>query len=132
MYKFRLYPTKTQTTLINKTIGSARFVFNYSLGKQNDKDKMWYIVEEMYQSGQLPANNWKGEFFNKVEAIKNIKELKDNYEWLKEVDSIALQSSVENLANAYDRYYKHTSGKPRFKSKKMRFNLIKLNLLIII
>lgn len=118
VYKFRLYPTKTQTTLINKTIGSARFVFNYSLGKQNDKDKMWYIVEEMYQSGQLPANNWKGEFFNKVEAIKNIKELKDNYEWLKEVDSIALQSSVENLANAYDRYYKHTSGKPRFKSKK--------------
>ena len=118
VYKFRLYPTKEQASLINKTIGCVRFVFNYSLGKQNDKDKMWYIVEEMYQSGQLPQNNWKGEFFNKVSAINDIKKLKDNYEWLKEVDSIALQSSVENLASAYDRYYKHTSSKPRFKSKR--------------
>lgn len=118
VYKFRLYPTKEQATLINKTIGSARFVFNYSLGKQVSKDKMWYVVEEMYQSGQLPANNWKGEFFNKFQSINTIKELKDNYEWLKEVDSIALQSSVENLASAYDRYYKHLGGKPRFKSKR--------------
>lgn len=118
VYKFRLYPTKNQATLINKTIGSARFVFNYTLGKQNDKDKMWYVVEEMYQSGQLSANNWRGAFFDKVKSVNDIKELKENYEWLKEVDSIALQSSVENLANAYDKYYKHTGGRPKFKSKR--------------
>lgn len=47
-YKFRIYPNKEQTVLINKTIGCARFVFNYSLSKQQEKDKMWYIVEEMY------------------------------------------------------------------------------------
>jgi putative transposase len=34
------------------------------------------------------------------------------------VDSIALQKSVENLANSYDRYYKKQSKAPRFKSKK--------------
>ncbi|WP_374706101.1 helix-turn-helix domain-containing protein, partial [Brevibacillus reuszeri] len=28
-YKFRLYPNKEQTTLINKTIGCTRFVFNH-------------------------------------------------------------------------------------------------------
>ncbi|MBT2290193.1 helix-turn-helix domain-containing protein, partial [Paenibacillus albidus] len=27
-YKFRIYPTPEQATLINKTIGCARFVFN--------------------------------------------------------------------------------------------------------
>lgn len=117
-YKFRIYPNKEQITLINKTIGCARFVFNYSLSKQQEKDKMWYIVEEMYQCGQLPCNNWKGEFFNKRNSINDIKELKLQYPFLKEVDSIALQSSVENLDRAYSRYYKHLGGKPKFKSKK--------------
>ena len=37
-YKFRIYPNKEQTTLINKTIGCARFVFNYSLSKQQEKE----------------------------------------------------------------------------------------------
>ena len=105
-YKFRIYPNKEQTILINKTIGCARFVFNYFLDKQQEKDKMWYIVEEMYQCGQLPCNNWKGEFFNKNNSFKDVKELKSQYSFLKEVDSIALQSSVENLDNAYSRYYK--------------------------
>lgn len=117
-YKFRIYPNKEQITLINKTIGCARFIFNYSLSKQQEKDKMWYIVEEMYQCGQLPCNNWKGEFFNKKNSINDIKELKLQYSFLKEVDSIALQSSVENLDSAYSRYYKHLGGKPKFKSKK--------------
>ena len=45
-------------------------------------------------------------------------ELKKYYEWLKEVDSIALQSSMENLGNAYDRYYSKQGKQPRFKSKK--------------
>lgn len=117
-YKFRLYPNKEQITIINKTIGCARFVFNYSLGKQQEKDKMWYIVEEMYQCGQLSCNNWKGEFFNKKNSINDIKELKAHYSFLKEVDSIALQSSVENLDSAYSRYYKKIGGKPKFKSKK--------------
>ena len=38
--------------------------------------------------------------------------------FLKEVDSIALQKSVENLADSYDRYYKKQNKQPRFKSKK--------------
>jgi putative transposase len=54
-------------------------------------------------SGQLPKNNWKGKYFNKEETIKSLPELKKQYEFLKEVDSIALQKSVENLADSYDR-----------------------------
>ena len=34
------------------------------------------------------------------------------------MDSIALQKSVENLADSYDRYYKKQNKQPRFKSKK--------------
>lgn len=40
--------------------------------------------------------------------------------WLKEVDSIALQSSLKNLADAYSRFFKKQNDAPRFKSKKNR------------
>ena len=36
-YKFRLYPTPEQATLINKTIGSCRYVFNWALGGKKIK-----------------------------------------------------------------------------------------------
>ncbi|MCC5434312.1 helix-turn-helix domain-containing protein, partial [Clostridium perfringens] len=58
-YKFRIYPTKKQAELINKTIGCCRFVFNYSLGVQKTKDNYWNIVEEMVQQGYFQENNWK-------------------------------------------------------------------------
>ena len=117
-FKFRLYPTKKQSELIDKTIGCARFVFNYSLAQQKKIDDMWYKVEEMYQSGQLPQNNWKGAFFNKNNAEKAITELKKTHTFLKEVDSTALQNAVGNLDSAYTRYYDKLGGKPKFKSKK--------------
>jgi len=117
-YKFRIYPNKQQIELINKTIGCTRFVFNFFLGKQKDKDAYWYITEELKQNGQLPVNNWKGKWLNKYETIKSLPELKKHYEFLKEVDSIALQKAVENLSDSYDRYYKKQNKQPRFKSKK--------------
>ena len=88
------------------------------MATQKTKDSYWNIVEEMVQQGYFQENNWKGEFFNKANSIKDIAKLKKNHDWLKEVDSIALQSAVENLGNGYDKYYKKTGGKPKFKSKK--------------
>ncbi|MCZ0754493.1 IS200/IS605 family element RNA-guided endonuclease TnpB [Anoxybacillus sp. J5B_2022] len=117
-YKFRIYPNKKQIELINKTFGCSRFVFNFFLSKQKNKDNYWYIVEEMVRNGQLPSNNWKGEYFNKNQSIKELPKLKKYYPFLKEVDSIALQKSVENLGNAFDRYYKKQGSYPCFKSKK--------------
>ncbi|MCM3693229.1 IS200/IS605 family element RNA-guided endonuclease TnpB [Neobacillus niacini] len=119
-FKFRIYPNKKQMEQINKTIGCSRFVFNFFLNKQKEKDAYWYIVEEMRQTGQLPANKWKGKFLNKYETVKSLPELKKHYSFLKEVDSIALQKSVEILADSYDRYYKKQNKQPRFKTKKNR------------
>jgi putative transposase len=117
-FKFRIFPNGKQVELINKTIGCSRFIFNFFLGKQREKDAYWYIVEEMKQNGQLPSNNWKGQLFNKYESVKAVRELKEHYSFLKEVDSISLQKSVENLADSYQRYYKKQNKEPRFKSKK--------------
>lgn len=117
-YKFRLYPTKEQVELIEKTIGCSRFVANFVLAQQKKQEEYWNITNELVQQGFLKQNNYKTQYFNKVQSIKDIAQLKKNYAWLKEVDTIALQSSVENVADAYSRYYKKQSDKPRFKSKK--------------
>ena len=62
-YKFKLCPTKKQQELIDKTFGCCRFVYNYSLAKQRTKEDMWHTVQQMVNSGQLPQNNWKSDFF---------------------------------------------------------------------
>ena len=118
VFKYRIFPTAEQKEEILLNINCSKYVFNFSLATQKRKDEMWYIVEEMVQQGYFEENNWKGKFFNVVESKNALKELKKNHHWLKKADSIALQVTVENLGKAYDRYYKHIGGKPKFKSKK--------------
>jgi putative transposase len=101
-YKFRIYPNKEQKTLINKTIGCSRFVFNHFLSLWNDTYK---------ETG-------KGLTYGKCSA--QLPQLKKGFLWLKEVDSIAVQSSVRHLADAYNRFFKKQNEAPRFKSKKNR------------
>ncbi|WP_239421875.1 helix-turn-helix domain-containing protein, partial [Bacillus sp. CGMCC 1.16541] len=74
-YKFRIYPNKEQEILIAKTIGCSRFVFNHFLAKWNDAYK---------ETG-------KGLTYNACSS--QLTQLKKEFVWLKEVDSIAIQSS---------------------------------------
>lgn len=117
-FKFRLHPNKQQIQLIEQTFGCCRFVYNYTLSyhKRLNED-MWYTVEQMVQCGQLLQNNFKGQFFNKYESVKALKLLKVNHPFLKDVDSVALQSCLDGLAKSYDKHYK-TGSIVHFKSKK--------------
>lgn len=99
-YKFRIYPSKEQEILIAKTIGCSRFVFNHFLTKWNDTYKA----------------TGKGLTYNSCSS--QLTQLKKELVWLKEVDSIAIQSSLKNLADSYNRFFKKQNDKPRFKSKK--------------
>ncbi|WP_394189638.1 IS200/IS605 family element RNA-guided endonuclease TnpB [Paenisporosarcina quisquiliarum] len=101
-YKFRIYPTKEQEILIAKTIGCSRFVFNRFLARWNDTYK---------ETG-------KGLSYHSCSA--ELTHLKNELVWLKEVDSIALQSSLKNLANSYSRFFNKQNKAPRFKSKKSK------------
>ena len=99
-YKFRIYPNKEQTILIHKTIGCSRFVFNHFLAKWN---------EAYRETG-------KGLTYNR--CSKQLPSLKQEYKWLKEVDRIAVQSSVKNLSESFTRFFKKQNNAPRFKSKR--------------
>jgi|SRR5690625_1199033 len=98
-YKFRIYPNKSQEVLIAKTIGCSRFVFNYFLAK-------W--IHTYRDTG-------KGLTYNACSS--ELPQLKNKLSWLKEVDSVAIQSSLKNLAGAYTRFFKKQNRAPRFKSK---------------
>lgn len=117
-FKFRLYPTDEQATQIHKTIGCCRYSYNLALRKQKEKDLLWYITEEMVQTGQLPLNEWKGPRFSADASMKDNTQYKNTTPWLKEVDSTAIQNAIQDLGEAYKAYYKKEKGKPGFKSKK--------------
>ncbi len=116
-YKYRIYPNKKQKTLIHKTFGCCRFVYNFCRAWQKREEDLWFLVKEMQQQG-YPFQDYKSKYFKCYESIKFITELKKHHEWLKEVDNTALQNSVKRLDNAYKKYYKKQGGKPKFKSKK--------------
>lgn len=99
-YKFCIYPTKEQTTLINKSIGCSRFVFNHFLAKWNETYK---------EIG-------KGLTYNA--CAKLLPAWKKQFEWLKEADAHSLQSSLRNLEDAFKRFFKEQNDAPRFKSKR--------------
>ena len=105
-YKYRIYPNKEQATLINKTIGCVRFVYNYYLNKKI----------ELYKSEQ------KSMSYNT--CANDLTNLKKEYKWLKEVDSISLQQSLKDLDKAYQNFFRRVKngekelGFPKFKSKK--------------
>lgn len=99
-YKFRLYPNKDQAALINKTIGCSRFVFNHFLEKRKD------------------AYEQEKKTLNYHECSAMLTQLKKEIEWLKEVDSTALQSALKDLDSSYKKFFKEKKGYPKFKSKK--------------
>ena len=99
-YKYRIYPNKKQKEIISKTFGCCRFVYNTYLAKRI----------KLYEESK--------ETFTYVQCANDMKNLKTELEWLKEVDSTALQSSLRDLDSAYQKFFKEHSGYPKFKSKK--------------
>ena len=94
-YKFRLYPNKEQTELINKTFGCGRFVYNHYL----DKIK----------------NNGYTNAYNNIKDYTST--LKYEAVFLQEIDSIVIRQSLFNLDNAYKKLFNKQGGYPKFKSK---------------
>ena len=73
-YKFRIYPNEIQRILFAKTFGCVRFIYNKML-----EDKIEYYNQTKEKLNNTPAQ-YKAEF-----------------EWLKEVDSLALANAQMNL-----------------------------------
>lgn len=106
-FKLRIYPNNEQRYMINNNIGACRFLYNNMLRERmnayealkDDKQALW-------------------EYKYKTE-----KQYKEEYEWMKEVDSTSLQQSRIDLTRAYTNFFrslqnkKGDSGFPKFHKK---------------
>jgi len=94
-YKFRLYPNKEQIILLNKSFGCSRFIYNHYLSK---------IKEFGYSNS----------YSNITDYTSN---LKYQYPFLQEVDSIIIRKSLFHLEDNLNKYYNNGFGYPKYKSK---------------
>ncbi len=108
--KVRIYPNKEQAVQINKTLGCSRAIYNMMLHEritfyEENKDDRRKVYEHRY---------------------KTEKQYKEELEWLKGVDSQALQQARMDLSNAYSNFFKSLKGSrkgkkvgfPKYKKKK--------------
>ena len=94
-FRYRAYPDEAQAVLLQKTFGCARFIWNQMLA-----DIRTYYESEHKVLYPTPA------------------QYKGDYEWLKEVDSLALANVQLQLKLAFQRFFKDKkTGYPNFKSK---------------
>jgi putative transposase len=97
--RIRLYPTDEQAHSLAVQFGCARWVWNNALAV----------------SGELYRTTGKGLNYHAMSI--RLPKLKQEFEWLNDADSQALQQSLQNLSRAYENFFQKRGKYPRFKSK---------------
>ncbi|OLS02750.1 RNA-guided endonuclease InsQ/TnpB family protein [Tissierella creatinophila] len=100
--KIRLIPTFDQEILMKKSVGVARFSYNFGLAK-------W---EELYKKGEKPTGYTIKEIFNNT--IKK----QEEYSWIKQVSSQITAQAFADLQDSFNSFFKGKTKYPNFKIKK--------------
>ena len=87
-YKYRIYPNNEQKVQIEKTFGCCRFVYNQTLAYRKER-----YEKEKKSVSKTDCNNYCN------------RELKKEYEWLKEVDKFALTNAIYNMDSSYQKFF---------------------------
>jgi putative transposase len=98
-FKYKLNPNEEQKVLLNKHIGACRFIYNLAL----ETKQMAYV-----------GNKHNLSYF---ELHSQLKDLKEELPWLKELNSQSLQQAITNLDKAYTAFFKGQNSFPKFKKK---------------
>ncbi len=101
-YKFRFYPTQSQESLLRRTMGCVRLVYNKALAARTEA---WYEKQERidYKQTSSLLTNWK----------KN-----EELHFLNEVSSVPLQQCLRHLQKAFFNFWGKRAKYPRFKKKR--------------
>lgn len=98
-FKYRIYPTKDQQEVLNKTFGCCRFVWNNILD---------------WRSKEYSVNGVKTNF---AISSKRLTQIKNEFEFLKDVSAVALQQALRNQDVAFTGFFRGKSEYPNFKKK---------------
>ncbi len=97
-YRYRIYPTETQTATFVRIAGCCRFVFNWGLDQRKKAYAEGGSLNYQAQQNALPA-------------------LKKQFPWLAEAPSHTLQGALRDLDSAFRRYFKGLCGHPQFRCR---------------
>ena len=100
--KCRIYPNRTQEQKIRSTLGCCRYIYN----------KMLERNEKCYRR--------RNEHLTYISMQNLLPGMKEYLPWLAEADSQALKYACRQLDTAYQKFFSHEAGHPRFHSKKGR------------
>jgi len=103
-YKCRAYPAPEQASVLNRTFGCVRVVWNRTLAWRHQR----YYGEHV-KTGFTQANAF-------LTAMKATEELA----WLNEVSSVPLQQAIRHQQVAYTNFFAKRARYPRFKSRNGR------------
>ncbi len=103
-YKTEINPTEEQKHIINRTIGTCRFIYNFYLAY----NKEIYEKEKRFVSG-TEFSKWLNNVYLKEHP---------EYAWIKEVSSKSIKQSIMNAERAFRRFFQHLSGFPNFKKRR--------------
>ena len=97
-----LIPNNKQKTKLFQYANTARFAYNWALGRE----------QENYKNG--------GKFISDGDLRKEFTQLKktEEYAWLNEIDCDVPKQAIKDACDSYKRFFKGYSKFPRFKSKK--------------
>jgi putative transposase len=100
--KIRLKPDEYQEKQLWKSAGTARWVYNWTLDRQN----------ENYKQGN--------KFLSDNVLRKEITQLRkqEDFKWLNDVSNNVAKQAVKDACQAYKRFFKGVSKYPKFKSRK--------------
>lgn len=103
-YKFRIYPTKEQEEFLIKTFGCVRFVYNKMLTERNDAYQLFKDNKALLKKQKFPTPS-------KYKIV---------FEFLNEVDSLALANAQMNLQAAFSNFFSGKARFPKFKTRRSR------------
>jgi putative transposase len=100
-YRYRFYPTTEQESLLRRTMGCARLVYNKALAARTDA---WYERQERVDYVQTSSmlTGWKKQ---------------EDLDFLNEVSSVPLQQGLRNLQKAFANFWAGRAKYPNFKKK---------------
>jgi putative transposase len=99
--KVRLFPSKEQEQKLWQSVGTARFIYNWTLARQ----------EENYKNS--------GKFISDNDLRKELTILKKTeLNWLNEVSNNVAKQAVKDGCEAYKKFFKGLADRPRFKSRR--------------
>ncbi|NEO51293.1 MAG: IS200/IS605 family element transposase accessory protein TnpB [Moorea sp. SIO4A3] len=101
-YRYRFYPTPEQETLLRRTLGCVRLVYNKAL---DARTKGWYERQERisYKETSSMLTGWKTE---------------EDLFFLNEVSCVPLQQGLRHLQTAFTNFFAGRTKYPNFKKKR--------------